>query len=144
MTKRSECFCQCHNPPIGMEIVHCAPCCEPDGPFRPLSGVTERQEPKQIAEYDENEQHHWSGWPGAMCLKCFGGDPIEQAFAEGNFTEVADDSEMGFHYEFPNVPTPPCPVKGVLQWNSARASWDIKLPDGTIEHAYKDNMGQPK
>lgn len=71
------------------------------------------------------DQHHWSGWPGAFCLKCFCKDPIEQAFGDRNFIEVADDSEMGFHYEFPNVEVPACSVKGVLVWNHESKKWDL-------------------
>jgi hypothetical protein len=53
--------------------------------------------------------HRWSGWPGAYCLDCGCGDPFEVALAEGNFIEVADNTEMGFHYEFPNVIAVKCP-----------------------------------
>lgn len=30
---RSQCQCRCHNPRdwMGEQVVHCAPCCEPDG-----------------------------------------------------------------------------------------------------------------
>jgi len=52
-------------------------------------------------------------------------DPIEQALADGNFIEVPDDSEMGFHYEFPNVQDTECPVDGVLQWNEPEKRWDL-------------------
>lgn len=27
--------------------------------------------------------HRWSGWPGAWCLDCGCGDPIEMALADG-------------------------------------------------------------
>jgi hypothetical protein len=55
------------------------------------------------------KEHRWSGWPGAFCLDCGIDDPIEEALAVGDCIEVADDSEMGFHFEFPNVTVPPCP-----------------------------------
>ena len=44
--------------------------------------------------------------------------------ADGNYIEVADDSEMGFHYEFPNVDMT-CSVVGVLVWNDATRQWDL-------------------
>jgi hypothetical protein len=28
-------------------------------------------------------EHNWSGWPGAHCLKCGSGDPVEEAIADG-------------------------------------------------------------
>ena len=53
--------------------------------------------------------HRWSGWPGAWCLDCGCEDPYERAFGDNNFIEVEDDSDMGFHYEFPNVKETDCP-----------------------------------
>ena len=29
--------------------------------------------------------HSWSGWPGAFCLGCHTGDPMEQAIADGDY-----------------------------------------------------------
>lgn len=48
--------------------------------------------------------HVWSGWPGAYCLNCGCEDPCEIALADGSAVEVPDDSEMGFHFEFPTIP----------------------------------------
>jgi hypothetical protein len=45
----------------------------------------------------------------AWCLDCGIEDPIEIALAENNYDQVKDDSEMGFHYEFPNVKQTVCP-----------------------------------
>jgi hypothetical protein len=56
--------------------------------------------------------HRWSGWPGAWCLDCGIEDPHETALATGDYVEVADDSEMGFHFEFPNVRLEACPCPG--------------------------------
>lgn len=28
--KRRDCNCSCHNPPPGVIVNHCFPCCEPD------------------------------------------------------------------------------------------------------------------
>lgn len=58
------------------------------------------------------ESHRQSGWPGAWCLDCGIEDPTEIALANGNYVEVPDDSEMGFHFEFPNVVVPVCPCPG--------------------------------
>jgi len=62
-------------------------------------------------------EHRWSGWPGAWCLDCGCEDPHEIALADGNYIEVADDSEMGFHFEFPNVVSVPCPEPGSNRFN---------------------------
>jgi hypothetical protein len=58
--------------------------------------------------------HRWSGWPGAWCLDCGCEDPHEIALAEGTAIEVLDDSDMGFHYEFPNIDSKQleCPEPG--------------------------------
>lgn len=64
--------------------------------------------------------HRWSGWPGAWCLDCGAEDPIEAAFAEGNFIEVPDDSEMGFHYEFPKVALEECKEPGSKRFDPYR------------------------
>ena len=49
------------------------------------------------------KEHRWSGWPGAFCLDCGCEDPREIALAYNDYIEVQDDSEMGFHLEFPNI-----------------------------------------
>jgi hypothetical protein len=49
------------------------------------------------------KEHRWSGWPGAFCLDCGCEDPREIALANGDYIEVQDDSEVGFHPEFPNI-----------------------------------------
>jgi hypothetical protein len=61
--------------------------------------------------------HRWSGWPHAWCLDCGCEDPIEIALADGNYIEIDDDSEMGFHYEFPNVTQTECPEPGSNRHN---------------------------
>jgi hypothetical protein len=60
----------------------------------------------------EHNTHNWSGWPGAFCLDCGIEDHLEQALADGNYTEVPDpDTPMGFRYDFGGVVVPPCPGK---------------------------------
>jgi len=58
------------------------------------------------------KQHRWSGWPGAVCLDCGCEDPVETAFATGDYIEVPDNSEMGFHYDFPNIKEEQLECKG--------------------------------
>lgn len=57
--------------------------------------------------------HKWSGWPGAYCTACGIEDPFEIALADDKAVEVADDSEMGFHYEFPGVFIAVCPKASI-------------------------------
>ena len=61
--------------------------------------------------------HRWSGWPGAFCLDCGIEASIEIALADGNYIEVEDDSDMGFHFEFPNVVVPECIKKNDILFN---------------------------
>ena len=61
--------------------------------------------------------HRWSGWPGAWCLDCGIEDPFEIAIGEGNYIEVPDDTEMGFHFEFPNVIATECKEPGSNRCN---------------------------
>lgn len=61
--------------------------------------------------------HSWSGWPGAWCLDCGIEDPTEIALADGKYVEVEDDSEMGFHFEFPDLKCEPCPEPGSGRFN---------------------------
>lgn len=62
--------------------------------------------------------HRWSGWPGAWCLDCGCADPIEVAFASGDYVEVDDpQTPMGFRYDFPNVKHHDCPEPGSNRFN---------------------------
>lgn len=95
-----------------------------------------------------DDGHHWSGWPGAFCMKCFCDDPLEIAF--GNDEVIAPDhpdgaliwksEEIRMRVEAASE----CHIKGKLVWDEQRGAFNIKKPDGTIEPFYKDNMGQPK
>jgi hypothetical protein len=45
---------------------------------------------------NQRKQHHWSGWPGAVCLHCFKDDPLESAIGRGlydPFTEKWLDND---------------------------------------------------
>lgn len=64
--------------------------------------------------------HRWSGWPGAWCLDCGIEDPIEIAMADRNYVVVLDDSEMGFHYEFPGVTLTECKEPGSRRFDPYR------------------------
>lgn len=69
--------------------------------------------------------HRWSGWPGAWCLDCGMEDPLEIAFAEGNFIEVLDETTpLGYRYEFPNVKIEPCKEPGSNRHNPYRKGSD--------------------
>jgi len=51
-----------------------------------------------------NEQHHWSGWPGAYCLHCGAEDPIEIALADNTYDPVSGvwesaDAEDQYRYD---------------------------------------------
>jgi hypothetical protein len=35
-------------------------------------------------------RHHWSGWPGATCLKCGTSDAMELAIADGSYDPFTD------------------------------------------------------
>lgn len=85
----------------------------------------------------ENDAHHWSGWPGAFCLKCGSVDPNEQALADGliHFVEDPNDPEaiMEVWTGTPDqkaalIAAGVCPVKGVLEWSTDEARWVLKPP----------------
>lgn len=81
--------------------------------------------------------HHWSGWPGAYCLKCHSEDPHEIALADGDmyFDEVPgdhpeDEPTMDLRYKSAEVQERlsllnRCPVYGVLDWNSLTGTFDL-------------------
>jgi hypothetical protein len=33
----------------------------------------------------DHKGHWWSGWPGAYCLRCHAGDPIEEMLADNRY-----------------------------------------------------------
>ena len=72
--------------------------------------LPESQEADRKVIQKAHSTHRWSGWPGGYCLACGMEDPLEQAFAEGNYIEVPSSAILGFHYEFPNVTCEPCPI----------------------------------
>ena len=60
--------------------------------------------------------HHWSGWPGAYCLKCGAEDPMEIALGSNHYDPDKDHWDSEEHrqqYLAANV----CPVEGVLRWD---------------------------
>ena len=71
------------------------------------------------------EGHHWSGWPGAQCLKCGAEDPMEIALGENMFDPETDewrDDEARKKYVAASI----CPVKGCLVWNHETHKWELK------------------
>jgi hypothetical protein len=101
---------------------------------------------------DQNDQHHWSGWPGAFCLKCHSEDPIEIAladnkidFAPSDFEGEDIDHEPFFskpEYQEEAKQANICPVKGVLIWDANYDRWVLKKPDGTTQTMYDFKQGQ--
>lgn len=78
--------------------------------------------------------HHWSGWPGAYCMKCFCEDPIETAFAANEiFIGEAEDIQ----YSHPGVEerlniASRCPIHGELVWNTTDNGWDLRQEDSSV------------
>jgi hypothetical protein len=62
-------------------------------------------------------KHHWSGWPGAFCLKCGSEDPAEAALADGWDPEDEPTPEM--------IAAGVCPVEGELIWNNETKEWNL-------------------
>lgn len=52
---------------------------------------------KVIASVDIQSDHSWSGWPGAICLRCGISDPMEQALADGWFDPTTDTWDTPEH-----------------------------------------------
>ncbi len=73
----------------------------------------------------DNKEHHWSGWPGAICLHCGSGDPIEQALADN---EVDFGPHLG---------------PGVMEYQSKDIEDRIKK-DNICLVGYSDKCGQCK
>lgn len=81
--------------------------------------------------------HHWSGWPGAFCMKCGCEDPMEVALGDGlwepNYDKKPGEEgairwlgtpEQLLEIEAKNV----CPVRGNLVWNEETKKFDLKEP----------------
>lgn len=89
----------------------------------------------------KQDQHHWSGWPGAYCLKCHCEDPMEIALTDGDceFVErpgnhLEDEPEIDLVWKSPEAEEKVktknvCPVKGDLVWNHTKGEWDLKVDD---------------
>lgn len=76
---------------------------------------------------DKKDMHHWSGWPGAYCLKCGAGDPMEEALAD-ELIAVSDEEWkwLGTKEERESLAQADiCPVKGLLVWNESTSAWDL-------------------
>ena len=43
-----------------------------------------------------HNEHHWTGWPGAMCLHCGCEDPWEIALADGDI-DFDDNGEISIN-----------------------------------------------
>jgi hypothetical protein len=70
------------------------------------------------------DSHHWSGWPGAVCLKCHNEDPMEIAIADNTFDPwngTWATEELQAQYLLDAT----CPVKGTLTWDTSRKRWKL-------------------
>lgn len=75
--------------------------------------------------------HHWSGWPGAVCLKCRAGDPDEEAIADNKW-DLGENGEIVWKREEDRLRVEKltvCPVKGVLKWNPEKGKFYL-IKDG--------------
>ncbi len=71
-----------------------------------------------------NNSHHWSGWPGAYCMKCGTEDPMEIAVADGDYDPYEDKWASEEKHEVAmkaNI----CSVEGTLVWNNKTNVWDL-------------------
>jgi len=59
--------------------------------------------------------HHWSGWPGAFCLKCGCEDLLEIAIGSCYYDPYTNTWDTEEHKE--EHTNKPCPVKGKLVWS---------------------------
>lgn len=79
----------------------------------------------------KQDKHHWSGWPGAFCLKCFSEDPIEMALAAGDAffeDEAGENPQLKFktpEIEQEIIKASYCLIKGELVWNYKTERWDL-------------------
>lgn len=75
----------------------------------------------------KSDTHHWSGWPGAYCLKCGAPDPMEEALADELI--AVSDEEMKWlgtkEEQEALVQADICPVKGRLVWNESISAWEL-------------------
>ena len=86
---------------------------------------------------NENDEHHWSGWPGAFCVKCGAQDPRESALADGLFDIDPGKMEIGClgtrQQKAALDAAMICPVRGTLIWDSAYRKFRLRKPDGSLE-----------
>jgi hypothetical protein len=83
------------------------------------------------------EQHHWTGYPGAICIKCHRGDPIEIALADQTFDAYTGEwasEELQAQYLRDAI----CPVKGTLSWNASTKKWDLITVKPTVKRTKEE------
>ena len=82
---------------------------------------------------NENDEHHWSGWPGAFCVKCGAQDPRESALADGLFDIDPGKMEIGWlgtrQQKAALDAAMICPVRGTLIWDHAYREWLFVKPN---------------
>ena len=94
-------------------------------------------------------QHHWSGWPGAFCLKCGCEDPWEIALADGLWEPDEENQTIKWlgtpEQEAELKAKSICPVKGVLFWSGASGKWILETGEPIMQTAleYLQILGLP-
>ena len=78
------------------------------------------------------DRHHWSGWPGAYCMKCGAEDPMEIALADNLWEPDLINEELiwvGSQPQFQQLQDMMvCPIKGTLIWNASSKKFDLTPP----------------
>lgn len=55
-------------------------------------------------------QHRWSGWPGAICMKCGAEDPMEIALADNHYDPCSGTWDTEEHKQ-ESIKANVCPVE---------------------------------
>ena len=87
-------------------------------------GAVTRQGSTPLPSSSCEDCHHWSGWPGAICLKCGSEDPMEIALADDTIdleTRKFRTEEQQMQFDLDVI----CSVKGALAWNSELTKWEL-------------------
>ena len=72
-----------------------------------------------------SRSHHWSGWPGAYCLKCGAEDPMEIAIGE-NWYDPCEDRWDSEEHRQQCLAANVCSVEGTLRWDVASKRFKLE------------------
>ena len=73
-------------------------------------------------KYKNHHQHHWTGWPGAICFHCGCEDPMEIALADNDYDPIS------------NTWTTEERRKQFLEDNNCPIMWDLDCPQCKANH----------